>query len=99
MVYIRPLVQVLQALQESAFFVAIILVGAGYIAFSKRGMLTIDHEDQRRVRRYSFALLALVAGGLVCSIAFRGDEMFAAAIPVTALFLAQMLMDAHLSGR
>ncbi len=99
LVYIPVLVETRQVLRESAFFVAIILVGASYIAFSKRGLLTIDHDDQKRVRGCSFALLALAGGGLICSIAFRGDEMFSVVIPATVIFVAQMLVSAHLSDR
>ena len=85
-----------RALAESAFFVAMIVVGAGYLALSQRGLFTVAHDDRRQVRVYSGILLALVAGGLVCSIVFRGDEMFSAFVPAAAIFVAQALLTASL---
>lgn len=88
-----------RALAEAAFFVAIILVGAGYIAFSEQGLLTSAHEDARQVRICSLILLALAGVGLVCAFAFRGDETFAAVLPATFVFITQMLMGAYLRDR
>ncbi len=99
LVYVPVLAEVRRALQESAFFVAMIVVGSGFIALSGRGLLTVAHDDRRQVRFYSLILLALVAGGLVCSVAFRGDEMFSAVLPVIAIFTAQGLISASLRDR
>ena len=88
-----------RALAEAAFFVAWILVGAAYIAFSQHGLLTFDHEDPKQVRSCSLILLALAAGGLACVFVFRGDEIFAAVLPATAVLVAQMLMGAYLRDR
>ena len=99
LVDVPVLTEVRRALAESAFFVAMILVGSGYIALSGRGLLTVAHDDRRQVRFYSLILLALVAAGLVCSVAFRGNETFAAVVPAMAIFIAQALMDASLRDR
>ncbi len=88
-----------RALAEAAFFVAILLVGAGYAAFSKQGLLTFVHDDARQVRICSLVLLALAGGGLACAFAFRGNETFAAVLPATAIFITQMLMGAYLRDR
>ena len=48
---------------------------------------------------FSLILLALVVGGLVCSVAFRGNETISATLPGTAIFLAQALMNASLRDR
>ena len=99
LVHVPVLTEVRRALAELAFFVAMIMVGSGYIALSGRGLLTVAHDDRRQVRFYSLILLALVAGGLVCSVAFRGNETFSAVLPATAIFLAQALLNASLSDR
>ena len=96
LVHIAPLADVLRFLQESAFFAAMIIVGVIYAALSARGLLTAPHANRARVRRYSIVLLALMVGGLACSVAFRGEEVYSAALPATAVFLAQMLISAHL---
>lgn len=93
------LADALGTLRESAFFLALLLVGAGYVAFSERGLLTGAHDDRRRVRGCSLALLALIAGGLVCSIVFRGNETLAATLPATVVLLAQVLMGVYLRRR
>ena len=99
LVQIPMLTEVRRALAESAFFLAMIVIGSGFIALSERGLLAGPHEDRRQVRLYSLILMALVAGGLACSLAFRGNEMFAAVLPGTAIFVAQALMDASLRDR
>lgn len=99
LVYIPVLATVLQALRESAFFLAIIVFGTGYTVFSKQGMLTVGHADRRQVLTCSIALLALSLGGLAVSVAFRGNELLAATLPATVLFLAQMFMNTHLRDR
>ena len=99
LVYIAPLANALFALQETAFFVAMMAVGVIYTAFSQSGLLTVDHGDRRRVRGYSVALLGLVGIGLACSVVFRGQEVLSAALPATAVFIAQMLIGAHLGKR
>ncbi len=99
LVHVPVLNEVRRALAESALLVAMIMVGSGYIALSGQGLLIVAHDDRRQVRFYSLILLALVAGGLVCSVAFRGDEMFSAVLPVIAIFTAQGLISASLRDR
>ncbi len=99
LVYIRPLADVLWALRETAFFVAIVAVGLVYLLVSERGLLTVDPRDPRQARLYSLALLALAMIAIGWSQNFRGDELVAAIIPGTVLFLAQMLLNARLRGR
>ena len=65
LVYVPLLAEALRALREAAFFVAWILVGVGYVAFSKQGLLAVVHNDSRLVRNSSLILLALATGGLV----------------------------------
>ena len=66
------------------------------MTLSRRGLLTVRHGDRQRVRRYSTVLLFLMFGGLVCSIAFRGDEMYSAVFPAAVILLAQQLMSIRL---
>ncbi len=102
-VYIPVLAEALIYLQESAFFVAIMAVGAAATAFSKSGMFRLLPEDseaaRRLVRIYSLALLALAMIGFAWSRAFQGDETVAAVFPAILLFLAQMVLDARLHAR
>lgn len=99
LVYIPWLAQTLALMQESAFFVTILLVGIGYTAFSKRKLLTVAHADRRRVTAYSLVLLALAGAGLAASLVFRGDELLAAVVPATGLFIAQLLLGVYLEDR
>ena len=96
LVHIPVLAEALRSLRESAYFITTILIGAGYAAFSRRGLLTVASDDRRQVRSYSFVLLVLIVGGLGCPVAFRGDEVLAASLPASVIFLAQMLMNVHL---
>lgn len=96
LVHIPALVRVLETLRESSFFLAILVIGAGYTFVSDRGLLTADHGDRKQVRGYSLVLIGLALGGLACSAAFRGNEFYAAVLPAMLLFLVQSLLNARL---
>lgn len=96
LISLPPLAEALAALRETAFFIAMLVVGAGYTALSPRGLFAAHHSDSGQVRRYSLLVLALVGLGLAVSIMFRGDEMLAAVLPAMAVFLTQMVLSARL---
>ncbi len=97
LVYIEPLVEVLQFLRETALFLTLILVGATYHLLSPSGFVGVGFGDRALVRRYSMYLLAIAAGGTVFSVLFRGNEMISAVLPHIALLLARTLMTRRLS--
>ena len=93
-VFDTPLVgSVRRGLKESSFFLAVLVVGAAFAVFSQRGLLTVDHA---KARHWSLALLAVALGGYLCALSFRGNELLAATLPATILFVSQTLIHLRL---
>ena len=88
---IANLVHISALLQEAAFFATMLCVGAVYVACSENGLFSRGGANRRRVRQGSLLLLSLIAASLVWSLVWRGNELIAAVIPATAIFLLQQV--------
>ncbi len=88
---ISSLVHLSAVLEESAFFATMLIIGFFYLVLSPEALFARGQEADQRVRQGSFLLLALIAAGLVWSIMWRGNEMIAAVLPATIVFLVQQL--------
>ena len=84
-VHFPLLADVLIALEESAFFLVIVVVAAIYLSRSK-SLLSVDDVEPEAARRASLALLGLA---FLASLPLRGDEVLAGVIPSMVLFAAQ----------
>lgn len=87
--------ELLRGLRETAFFIALLVLALPYLAFSDRGLLTVDCGNRALTRAYSLLLLATVVAGLALSVVFRGDELLAATLPATAIFILQLILNAR----
>ena len=87
-VHFPLLADVLIALQESAFFLVVIVVAAIYLSRSK-SLLSVNEVEPGAARRASLLLLALAGLAFLASLPLRGDEVLAGVIPSVVLFTAQ----------
>lgn len=88
---IASLVQLSAVLEESAFFAMMLIIGFAFLLLSPQGLFARSGEDDQRVRQGSILLLALIAASLIWSLTWRGNEMVAAVLPATIVFLVQQL--------
>ncbi len=96
LVHIPPLANLLLILQETAFFLAILIVGTPFALLSESGLFKAGNPDRERVRRFSLFLLLLAAAGALWSFFHRGDEFLAASLPAIAFFVLQIALAGRL---
>ena len=83
------LAQLSETLQESAFFATLLIVGLGFLVLSPEGLFARGGSAPDQTRQGSIVLVTLIAASLIWSFFWRGNEMIAAVIPATTLFLVQ----------
>lgn len=88
---IASLFQLSAALEEAAFFATMLVIGFAYLVLSPSGLFTRDGRAGPWVRQGSILLLVLIAAGLIWSLMWRGNELVAAVLPATIVFLVQQL--------
>lgn len=89
--------QIYDALQESAIFVAMLCVGIGATLFTRSGYAALMHTPRHAVIRASLWLLLATVVALGASAIFRGDRNLAAVLPIICLAVLQRVLVARAS--
>lgn len=84
--------QVYDALRESAIFIFMILVGVVATFSTSAGFVAAHGASPARARHASYWLLAATLLALPVSIAFQGNRILAAVIPILVLAILQRVL-------
>jgi hypothetical protein len=81
-------------LRESAIFMVMLVVGVVATFATSPGFIAAADAEPAQARRYSIALLAATVLCLIPALAFEGNRLWSAVVPIIALALFQR----HLAG-
>lgn len=80
-------------LRESAIFIAMLVVGVVATFATKAGFIGVVDAHPAKARRYSILLLSATAVCLIPALAFEGNRLWSAVVPIIALALFQRYLS------
>ena len=81
--------QIYDELRESAIFLAMLMVGIVATFATRHGFIGVRGADLEKTRHYSILLLGATAICLLPAVAFAGNRVWSAVMPIIALALLQ----------
>lgn len=85
--------QLYDQLRESAIFIAMLVVGVVATFATRPSFVAAAGAEPANARRYSIALLGATVICLVPALAFEGNRLWSAVVPIIALAVFQRYLD------